>query len=618
MASADDLERAITMMAKVGSATSPSFSSDGRRIAYLTNISGSPQVWVVNADGGYPDAVTAFDDPVTDLDWSPDGQWIALQVAPGGGLNSQIYVVHPDGSGLRRLTEGGKENNWLGRWTPDSKALAISSNRRSGDAMDCWLVDLASGSFKLIAQNQGIGRVSDISRDGKYALIERLRSRGDNDFYRVVIPSREDGEESGRGTQARPVETLLTKHTPPAVFGDAQFGATSDVVYLVGNPDRDFAAFGAVHVNGNTAGPFEVIASRPDAELESLKLTHGASRAVLAWNRAGRDEISFYNFAENRETTARSMPGDIAAGFDFAPNDSFFAFTMSGATMPADIWTMSTVTYDLKQLTRSPHPGVDLTQLVKPELITYTASDGLPLSGWLYRPRNGQPPYATVFSFHGGPEGEERPFFSGTYQALLANGMAVFAPNVRGSSGFGKRFVNLDNGALRVNAVHDIKDSVDALVKRNLAEPKRLAILGGSYGGYMVMAGVTEYPDLFAAGADLFGVVNFKTFFEHTEPWMAAISKVEYGDPATQADMLRALSPINKLDRVKTPLIVLHGANDTNVPVVEAEQIVTSLKQRGVPVEYVLFPDEGHGWRKTANRIKSTVSIVRFFSERLK
>jgi dipeptidyl aminopeptidase/acylaminoacyl peptidase len=236
----------------------------------------------------------------------------------------------------------------------------------------------------------------------------------------------------------------------------------------------------------------------------------------------------------------------------------------------------------------------------------------------LYRPRGVEQPYPTVFSFHGGPEGQERPSFSTTYQALLAAGMAVFAPNVRGSSGFGKRFVNLDNGPLRVNGVKDIKASVDAVVKAGVADAKRLAIMGGSYGGYMVMAGVTEYPDLFAAGADLFGVVNFDTFFKHTEPWMAAISTIEYGDPATQADMLRSLSPINKLDRVKTPLIVLHGANDTNVPVVEAEQIVNTLKQRNVPVEYILFPDEGHGWRKTPNRIKSTVSIVKFFRERLK
>ncbi len=591
------------MMAKIGFANSPVFASDGRRIAYLTNISGSPQVWVVSADGGYPEQITAFDDPVTGVDWSPDGRWIAVQVAPGGGMNSQIYVMRPDGTGLKRLTDGGKENNWLGKWTPDSKSLAISSNRRTADAMDCWLADVASGTMKMIAENSGIGRVTDVSHDGRYVLVDRLRSRGDNDVYRISL---EDGS-----------EVLLTKHTPPALFGDAQFGATPDVVYMIGNPDRDFEAFGVVNVNGKAAGPFTVIASRPDAELESLRLTHGSQRALLVWNNAGRGELSFYNFAEQRETAPRQLPGDLAGQFSFAPNDAWFAFTMGGATMPNDVWTMSTATYDLRQVTRSPHPGVDLTQLVKPKLVTYSARDGVPLSGWLYTPPNIEKPYPAVLSFHGGPEGEERPSFNATYQALLASGMAVFAPNVRGSSGFGKRFVNLDNGALRVNAIHDIEDTANALVKQGIADPKRLAIMGGSYGGYMVMAGVTEYPDLFAAGADLFGVVNFDTFFKHTEPWMAAISKVEYGDPATQADMLRSLSPINKLDRVKTPLIVLHGANDTNVPVVEAEQIVNTLKQRNVPVDYVLFPDEGHGWRKTSNRIRSTVSIVRFFREHL-
>jgi dipeptidyl aminopeptidase/acylaminoacyl peptidase len=223
-----------------------------------------------------------------------------------------------------------------------------------------------------------------------------------------------------------------------------------------------------------------------------------------------------------------------------------------------------------------------------------------------------------VLSFHGGPEGQERPAFRSDYQALLSQGIAVFAPNVRGSSGFGKRFVNLDNGRRRVDGVRDIKSSADHLVQSGFADPRRLGIMGGSYGGYMVMAGLTEYPDLFAAGADLFGVVNFATFFKHTEPWMAAISTVEYGDPVKEADMLASLSPINKLDRVKAATMVLHGANDTNVPVIEAEQIVDQLRKRGVPVEYVLFPDEGHGWRKIPNRIKSTVEITRFFATHLR
>jgi dipeptidyl aminopeptidase/acylaminoacyl peptidase len=223
-----------------------------------------------------------------------------------------------------------------------------------------------------------------------------------------------------------------------------------------------------------------------------------------------------------------------------------------------------------------------------------------------------------VLVFHGGPEGQDRPTFRADYQALLSRGIAVFAPNIRGSSGFGKRFVNLDNGAKRFDANRDIKSAADYLVKAGVGDKKRLGIMGGSYGGYAVMVGLTEFPDTFAAGADLFGVVNFETFFAHTQPWMAAISTVEYGDPKTQADLLKRLSPIHKIDQIKYPTIVLHGANDTNVPVVEAEQVVENLKRRNIPVEYVLFPDEGHGWRKTPNRVRSTVEIVRFFERYLK
>jgi dipeptidyl aminopeptidase/acylaminoacyl peptidase len=176
----------------------------------------------------------------------------------------------------------------------------------------------------------------------------------------------------------------------------------------------------------------------------------------------------------------------------------------------------------------------------------------------------------------------------------------------------------MDDRGKRVDGVRDIKATTDALVAKGIADPTRLGIMGGSYGGYMVMAGLTEYPDMFAAGVNLFGVVNFETFFRESEPWMAAISTTEYGDPATEAAMLRSLSPIHKLDRIKTPLFVLHGANDTNVPVVEAEQIVAAMKARGVPVKYTLFPDEGHGWRKTPNRVRSTMEIVGFFAEHLR
>ncbi len=600
---ADDLERSVALMAKIGSATSPSFSPDGRTIACVTNLGGLPQVWTVDAAGGYPQLVTAFDDPVGFVQWSPDGVWLAFTVAPGGGMNEQVYLVRPDGTGLKRLTEGGKETNRLGPWSYDGTLLALGSNRRSGAAIDSYVYDVASGASRLVTENRGIGAYEDISRDKKLALLNRLVNRGDNDLYLVDLAS-------GR-------ETLLTPHEGPGNFSGA-FGKDGRAVYVETDVGRDRTAFARIDVSSGRPGRTTVLAERPDAEISSFALDDAGTTAAILWNVSGRSDLELLDLETGRSVLRPKLPAELAGGLEFSRDGRMLALVVSGAATPADIWIMDVGTGAFRQLTKSPHAGVDLAKLVRPELVRFKAHDGLDLSGWLYKPAAGAAPYPTVLSFHGGPEGQERPNFSSLYQSLLSRGIAVFAPNVRGSSGFGKRFVNLDNGAQRVEGVRDIKDCVDAVVKTGVADPARIGILGGSYGGYMVMAGLTEYPNLFAAGADLFGVVNFETFFKQTEPWMAAISKIEYGDPDTQVELLRRLSPIHKVDRVTAPTIVLHGANDTNVPVVEAEQVVESLKKRGVPVEYVLFPDEGHGWRKTANRIRSTVAVTRWFEKYLK
>ena len=601
---ADELERSVTLMAKIGSSTSPAFSPDGRRLAFVSNLSGLPQIWVMDTAGGFPQAVTALDDPVGGVAWSPDGAWLAFTLAPGGGMNQQVYLVRPDGAGLRRLTDGGRETNNLGPWSRDGKLLALGSNRRSGAAIDSYVIDVAAGSLRLVAENRGVGGISDMTADKSLALLSRVVSRGDNNLYLVEMAS-------GR-------ETLLTPHNGPGSFSGA-FSPDGRSVYLASNKDRDLRAFARVKLGpGGAPGSIEVLAARGDAELDGFEIDDAGSRAALFWNAAGTTEIELFDLKSGRVTARPKLPAELAGGASFSHDGGLLALVCSGSASPQDIWVLDVAAGTLRQLTRSPHAGIDLGNLVRPQLIRFKAHDGLELSGWLYRPAAGAAPFPTVLSFHGGPEGQERPSFSSQYQALLARGIAVFAPNVRGSSGFGKRFVNLDNGALRFDGIRDIEACVAAAVKSGAADPKHIGIMGGSYGGYMVIAGLTEYPQLFAAGADLFGVVNFETFFKHTEPWMAAISKVEYGDPDTQADLLRSLSPIHKVDRVRAPTIVLHGANDTNVPVVEAEQVVESLKKRNIPVEYVLFPDEGHGWRKTANRIRSAVAVTRWFEKYLK
>jgi dipeptidyl aminopeptidase/acylaminoacyl peptidase len=599
-----DLAATVTRFTRVGSCRSSQFSPDGQTIAFRSNMTGRPQVWTVPAESGWPTLVTAFDDPVTGLSWSPDGAWLACQVAPGGGMNSQVYLVRPDGSDVRLITDNGKETNALGVWSHDGKQLAIASNRRDPNAMDVYLYDVASSELRLVGRNNGIGRITDLSRDGQFAVLYRMASRGDDNLYLLDLATGQ--------------EQLLTPHDGPGSFTHGVFSPDGQTVYLITNKDRDLRAFGRVMIGPNGApGPIEVLAAREDAELETFTVAENGATAALLWNVAGQSELDLRDLSATEATRRVALPSTLAEDITFSSDGQTLALTLLGSTAPEDIWTIDTETLVPRQVTHSPHPGVDLINLPKPTLVRFPAHDGLDLTAWLSVPANGDAPYPVVMDFHGGPEGQSRPGFNSDHQALLQQGIAVFVPNVRGSSGFGKRFVNLDNGALRYDAIRDIEACLTYVTEAGIADPDRIGIMGGSYGGYMTMAGLTQYPDRFAAGANLYGVVNFETFFAQTEPWMAAISTIEYGDPVTERDLLRDLSPIHQLDRVTAPTLVIHGANDTNVPVVEAEQVVDGLKARGVPVEYILFPDEGHGFLNEANRIRADVAVVSWFVNHL-
>ena len=606
MSTADysELESTVAAMAKVGGCWSPSFSPDGQSLAFISNLTGTPQIWIVSAQGGWPQLITALNDQISVVRWSPDGQWLAFRLAPGGGMNEQVYLVHPDGTGLTLLTQGGKETNWLGFWNLDGHKLAFSSNLRSPDAMDAYLIDIPSGELQLVVKNRGTGSLIDLSRDGHYGLLFRLENRSSSDLFLHDMQTS--------------TETCLTTHEGPGEFTYARFAPDAKTIYLTTDLERDLVAFGRIRLDAaGKPSPIEVLLERADAELDVFALTRDGTTAALIWNVAGRSELALVDLASARVIDTPALPAEVIYDTSFSADGSKLAFTASGSASPRDVWIYDLTSKALSQISHSAHPGIDLSQLIQPELVRFQAHDSLELSGWLYRPHNFAAPVPVVLSFHGGPEGQERPLFSSTYQALLTQGIAVLAPNVRGSGGFGKTFVNLDNGALRVNAVRDIKACVDYVVDQGIAATGHIGIMGGSYGGYMTMAGLAEYPDLFAAGVNLFGVVNFRTFFAQTEPWMAAISKIEYGDPETEGDMLDQLSPINKIDQVTAPTLVLHGANDTNVPVIEAEQVVEKLRQRNIPVDYVLFPDEGHGFQKEPNRITATVATVRWFVQYL-
>jgi dipeptidyl aminopeptidase/acylaminoacyl peptidase len=432
--------------------------------------------------------VSAFDDPVTGVLWSPDGAWLAVGVAPGGGNNGQLYLMRPDGSELRRITPGGKDNNALNTWSRDGRTLFLGSNRERAEEMHVYAYDVARGTTTPVAGTGGVGGAVDATGDGALVTVFRLKSRGNSDMW--LRDTR-----TGR-------EVLLTPHADRSQFGGGLF-SDARTVWLRSNRDSDLLGLARVRLGPDgSPGPLELVARRDDAELDEVALSDDGTVGALVWNVAGRSELELFDPASGRRTPVARVPTEIVGGVTFSRGGRRLAWTGSGAAATSDVYVLDRASGAITRVTYSPTPGVDVAASVRPELVRFRAHDGIALSGWLYRPRRpdapGAAPGAYVIDFHGGPEGQARPGLNSTYQALLARGIGVLAPNVRGSTGFGKRFVNLDNGALRANAVRDIESCVAYLTASRIADPKRVGIMGGSYGGYMVMAGLADYPASFA------------------------------------------------------------------------------------------------------------------------
>jgi dipeptidyl aminopeptidase/acylaminoacyl peptidase len=579
-----DVVAAIGEIAGAVGAWCPALSPDGRQVAYVTDRSGIPRLEVVDLDGGaLPAVVSSPAQEVVSVAWSPDGAWLAYLVSPGGSICAELHVVRPDGTGARLVAGADpRATVFAGFWTAPGRYVCSIADGTGPDA-DVVLVDVATGGSRTLASG-GFLSPCALSADGR-TLLARRGPRG----YRHVV-----AVDVATGVQ-RPV---LAPTAPGGVASeDGRFGPDGRTVYLRASLPGPLLAdrAGLVEVPIGPDGPAgegRTVLARADADLDGYALRPDGT-VLAVWNAGGVTELAVHALADGAVVRTVPLPDAVLPGWSLTADGRTVVAELTGPTTPRALWRL-----DLDGPTAAPlagsAPRPAATRMAVPERLDYRAPDGMPLSGWLYTPRGSAAPNRTVVSFHGGPEGQERPAYNPLVQSLVAAGLTVFAPNVRGSGGFGRAFTTCDDGAAREASFEDVRTTVDELVTAGIAVPGRIGAHGWSYGGYLTLVALTRWPELFAAGATLAGMSDLRTFFAGTEPWMAAASVTEYGDPVAEREMLATISPLAALDRVTAPLLLAHGDRDTNVPVAESVQAHRELAARGAPCELLLLPGEGH------------------------
>jgi dipeptidyl aminopeptidase/acylaminoacyl peptidase len=570
---------ALAEIAGAPGAWCPALSPSADRVAYVTDRSGSPRLEVAGLDDAAGRVVSGPDEEVVAVAWSPDGAWLAYLVSPGGSICAELHAVRPDGSGHRVLAGADpRATVFAGSWT-GPRHYVFSLAPGDGPDADVVEVDVEDGALRTLATG-GFLAVTAVSADGRTVLARR----GPRGFRHVVAI------DVATGAQRR----VLPLDAPGGIASeDGRFAAGGESVFLraslPGAPGADRSGLVEVPLCGG--GPRTVL-YRPDADLDGYALRPDGT-VLAVWNAGGVTDLAVHALDDGSLLRPVPLPEPVMPGWALSSDGETLVAELTGPRTPRGLWRVPLrggAPSALRSTPYRPDPGL----LVTPVPYTYRAADGVELSGWLYTPPGIRGRNRTVVSFHGGPEGQERPAFNPVAQSLVAAGLTVFAPNVRGSGGFGRAFTTADDGPAREDSFDDVPATVAALVAAGIAEPGRIGAHGWSYGGYLTLVSLTRWPDLFAAGMSLAGMSDLRTFFAGTEPWMAAASVTEYGDPVADRDLLARLSPMTALDRLRAPVLLAHGDRDTNVPVAESVQAHQALRARGARSELLLLPGEGH------------------------
>jgi dipeptidyl aminopeptidase/acylaminoacyl peptidase len=599
-----DVERYLTIRSAYGATVAP----DGT-VAFLLDTTGVAQVWTLEEPGGWPTQRTFDDEPVSFVTASPERPEFVFGMDEGGNERVQLHRLDADGT-VTDLTATPEAKHRWGGWSHGGERFAFASNRRDESVFDVYVQDRdgTGGAAELVYEGDGWLSVGGWSPGDDRLVVTEAHSSFDQDVYVLDI---------GSGDLRH-----LTPHDGNVRYLSSVWGPEGEALYLVTDDGRDTLALARLDVG---TGQLDTVVDGGEWNVDGVALDGESRLLVYSRNVDGYTELTAGRLAGalTVETfPALDLPGGVAGGVGFEPGGDRFVLSASGRTTNTNVYLVDVETLRrdgegaTTRWTHASTAGIPAATFVEPELVRYESFDGREIPAFLSVPAGaggGETP--AIVDVHGGPESQRRPSFSGLVQYFLSRGYAVFEPNVRGSTGYGKAYTHLDDVERRMDAVRDVKAGVDWLANRPEIDPGRIAAKGGSYGGFVVLAALTEFPDRWAAGVDSVGIANFVTFLENTGPWRRELREAEYGSLAEDRAFLEEISPINNIERIEAPLFVLHGANDPRVPVGEAEQIAERAREQGVPVEKLVFEDEGHGISKLENRIEAYTRVVDFLDE---
>eukprot|EP01037_Dinobryon_pediforme_P012866 gene12866-12966_t len=577
---------------RIGAFQSPSFTKDGTKLFHLRG-SGLPQAWVMDLDGGNARPLTAVDEKVAMIRRSPVDDRIIVGIDAGGDERQQFHLITPEGE-MSAITEAPDVIHTFGAWSPDGTRIAYSANDRDVRIFDVLVRELATGAVTQVMEGPGQISVSGWNGD-RLAAIEDHSS---SDQHLWVF-------ELDTGKAFKLPEPGLTR------YASIRWQTDGSLMGLTDHGGADFMRLCRIDVAN---GGVSVVHAAEGRDVEAWSQAPNRGKLAVVENDLGYARL----FVDG--VLVEGLPEGIVGDLAWSPDGSVLAFTAQSPVDPASIWLWQDgVARRLIGPDVMAEAGIDPASMVAPHLVEWTAEDGMVIPGWFAVPRTPAPPggYPSVVWVHGGPASQTRANFRADTQMLLDQGFAVLLPNVRGSTGYGRAAMESDDYHLRPAALADLAAGRHWLASQPGIDPKRIGVMGQSYGGWMVLGAITLYPDLWAAAVNYYGIADFETLLEKTGPWRRDHRAREYGFPDTHADLFAEISPIRHVSRVTAPLLVAHGNRDPRVPKNESDTFVQAMELHQKKVVYAEFDYAGHGFIRPAHRHRIYNLVAEHFKEHL-